>query len=116
MTKLSSLVILSCCAALVGCAESKSDETSVVDYTAVPYNCVASWTNLDTGAVREIPSPCKDKSKNVCIGVSIVGDNFTVWAEPCVENDSAVMSCSSIDNTTHCVVSPSAATRYNSNS
>lgn len=55
----------------------------IVDYMNLPKNCVASWSDLDTGHVEEKPVPCQDRSNNICIHVLFIEGEFTPYAGPC---------------------------------
>ena len=72
-------------ALLAGCGSRTPApaSTPVTDHAAVPYDCVASITDLSTGKEWEIPAPCHDPDNGICLRVEGSGTVFRAWAEPC---------------------------------
>lgn len=78
------ILFLASAVLLVGCAsEATPPVSTVVDYAAVPYDCVASLTDLSTGEDWEVPSPCHNPAEGVCVRSGGSGDSFRAWAGPC---------------------------------
>ena len=57
-----------------------------VNYASLPKDCIASHSNLVTGAEEERPVPCQNPDENICVYTEFPNGVFTPYAGPCSGN------------------------------